>query len=68
MITGCYMQIMKHERLWTMRNKLRASEGMGVGEWDRPVMGSEEGTYCMVHWVLYAIMELCIISFRCSVP
>ena len=29
---------MKHERLWTMRNKLRASEGRGVGEWDRLVM------------------------------
>ena len=43
---------MKHERLWTLRNKLRASEGRGVGEWDRPVMGSKEGTYCMVHWVL----------------
>ena len=48
---------MKHERLWTMRNKLRASEGRGVGEWDRPVMGSKEGTYCMVHWVLYASNE-----------
>ena len=40
-----------------MRNKLRASEGRGVGEWDRPVMGSKEGTYCMVHWVLYATNE-----------
>ena len=48
---------MKHERLWTMRNKLRTSEGRGVGEWDRPVMGSKEGTYCMVHWVLYASNE-----------
>ena len=28
--------------------------GEGVGEWDRLVMGSKEGTYCMVHWVLYA--------------
>ena len=27
--------------------------GQGVGEWDRLVMGSKEGTYCMVHWVLY---------------
>ena len=45
---------MKHERLWTMRNKLRTSEGRGVGEWDRLVMGSKEGTYCMVHRVLYA--------------
>ena len=40
-----------------MRNKLRASEGMGVGDWDRPVMGIKEGTYCMVHWVLYASNE-----------
>ena len=48
---------MKHERLWTLRNKLRASEGRGVGEWDRLVMGSKEGTYCMVRWVLYATNE-----------
>ena len=27
--------------------------GEEVGEWDRLVMGSKEGTYCMVHWVLY---------------
>ena len=31
--------------------------GEGVGEWDRLVMGSKEGTYCMVHWVLYASNE-----------
>ena len=48
---------MKHERLRTLRNKLRVSEWRGVGEWDRPVMGSKEGTYCMVHWVLYATNE-----------
>ena len=48
---------MKHERLWTLRNKLRASEGRGVGEWDRPVMGIKEGTYCMTLWVLYASNE-----------
>ena len=29
----------------------------GVGEWDRLLMGSKEGTYCMVHWVLYATNE-----------
>ena len=46
---------MKHERLWTMRNKLRASEGRGVGEWDGLVMDSKE--YCMVHWALYATNE-----------
>ena len=48
---------MKYERLWTLGNKLRASEGWVVGEWDRLVMGSKEGTYCMVHWVLYATNE-----------
>ena len=31
--------------------------GEGVGGLDRPVMGSKEGTYCMVHWVLYANNE-----------
>ena len=48
---------MNHERLQTLGNKLRASEGKGVGEWDRLVMGIKEGTYCMVHWVLYATNE-----------
>ena len=48
---------MKHERLWTLRNKLRASEGRGLGEWDRLVMGIKEHTYCMVHWVLYTTNE-----------
>ena len=27
------------------------------GEWVRVVMGIKEGTYCMVHWVLYATNE-----------
>ena len=40
-----------------MRNKLRASEGRGVGEWDRLMMGSKEGMYSMVHWVVYASNE-----------
>ena len=31
--------------------------GAGVGEWDRPVMGSKEGMYCSVHWVLYTTNE-----------
>ena len=31
--------------------------GEGMGEWDRLVMRSKEGTYCMVHWVLYATNE-----------
>ena len=42
-----------NERLWTLGNKLRASGG----DWDRPVMGIKEGTYCMVHWVLHANNE-----------
>ena len=48
---------MNHERLWTLGNKLRASEGRGVGDWDRPVIGIKEDTYCMVHWVLCANNE-----------
>ena len=48
---------MNQERLWTLGNKLRGSEGRGVGDWDRPVMGIKEGTYCMEHWVLYANNE-----------
>ena len=48
---------MKHERLWTLRNKLRASEGRRVRDWDRLVMGINEGKYCMEHWVLYANNE-----------
>ena len=48
---------MKHERLWTLRNNLRVLEGRGTGEWDRLVMGSKEGMYCMVHWVLYTSNE-----------
>ena len=43
---------MNHERLWTMGNKLRASDGRVWGDWDRPVTGIKEGTYCMGHWVL----------------
>ena len=38
----------------------KPTEGFGgevVGEWDRLVMGSKEGTYCTVHWVLYATNE-----------
>ena len=48
---------MNHERLWTLGNKLRASEGRGMEEWDRLVMGIKEGTYYMEHWVLYANNE-----------
>ena len=48
---------MKHERLWTLENKLKASEGKGLRERDRLVMGIKEGTYYVVHWVLYATNE-----------
>ena len=48
---------MDYERLWTVGNKLRASEGRGVGDWDRPVMGIKEGMYCMVHWCYTQIMN-----------
>ena len=51
---------MNHERLWTLGNKLRAAEGRGVGDQDRPVRpvkGIKEGMYCMEHWVLYATNE-----------
>ena len=42
---------MNHERLWTLRNKLRVLEGKGVGGWVSLVVGIKEGTYCMEHWV-----------------
>ena len=48
---------MKHERLGPLINKLRASEGRGMREWDRLVMGIKEGTYCILPWVLYATNE-----------
>ena len=38
----------------------KQSEGSrveGVVEWDRLVMGSREGTYSMLQWVLYATNE-----------
>ena len=31
--------------------------GKGMGGGVSPVMGSKEGTYCMVHWVLYTNKE-----------
>ena len=46
-----------HERLWTLRNKLRVSEGKGMDGWVGPVMGIKAGMYCMEHWVLYANSE-----------
>jgi len=41
-----------HERQWTLKNKLRVLEGRGLGGWVSLVMGIEEGTFCMEHWVL----------------
>ena len=38
----------------------KQSEGSrveGVREWDRLVMGSREGTYSILHWVLYTTNE-----------
>ena len=43
-----------HERIWTLGNKLRVTEGMGVGGWGDQVMGIKEGICWEDHWVLYA--------------
>ena len=40
---------MNHERLWTLRNKLRVLEGKGVGGWVSLVVGIKEGMYYMEH-------------------
>ena len=48
---------MNHERLWTLRNKLRVLEGRGVGGWVSLVMSIKEGSYCMEHCVLYTNNE-----------
>ena len=40
-----------HERLWTLRNKLRVLEGRGVGGWVSLVVSIMEGMYFMEHWV-----------------
>lgn len=42
---------MNHERLWTLRNKLRVLEGKVMRGWVSLVVGIKEGTYCMEHWV-----------------
>ena len=41
----------KHERLWTLRNKLSVLEERRVECWLSLVVGIKEGTYCMEHWV-----------------
>ena len=43
---------MNYDRLWTLGNKLRVSEGRGLGGWASLVVDIKEGTYCMEHWVL----------------
>ena len=45
--------------------------GEGVGEYDRLLMGSKEGTYCMVHWALYLhifskVLELSLFKKKSS--
>ena len=41
------------KRLWSPGNKLRVSEGRGLGGGTNGVMGIKEGTCCDEHWVLY---------------
>ena len=48
---------MKHERLRTLRSKLRVFEGRRMGGWVSLVVGIKEGTDCMEHWVLHANNE-----------
>ena len=40
-----------HERLWTLRNKLRVLERRRVEGWVSLVVGTKEGTYYTEHWV-----------------
>ena len=46
-----------HERLWTLGNKLRVTEGRGVWEWGNWVMGIKEGSRGDEHWLLYTTNE-----------
>ena len=39
-----------HEKLWTLRNKLRILEGRGLWGWVSQVVGIKKGMYCMEHW------------------
>ena len=43
---------MDHERLWTLRNKLRVLEGRGVEGWVSLVVGIKEDMYRVEYWVL----------------
>ena len=47
-----------HGRLWTLGNKLRVTEGRGLGGWGNRVMGIKEGTCDDDHWVLHVTNEL----------
>ena len=46
-----------HQRLWTPRIKLRATDGRVVEGWGSWVTGINEGTCCDEHWVLQANNE-----------
>ena len=48
-----------HERLWTLRNKLRVLEGKGMEGRMSLVVGIKEGTYCMEHWEWCKNNEYC---------
>ena len=48
-----------HEKLWTLRNKLRVLEGRRVRGWVSLVVGIRESTYRMEHWVWRINNELC---------
>ena len=50
--------IRRGNEAWETTDSEKQTEGLGGGgDCDRPVMGIKEGTYCMVHWVLYANNE-----------
>ena len=52
--------IRRGSEAWETMDSEKQTEGFRgerFGEWDRLVMGSKEGTYCMVHWVLCATNE-----------
>ena len=44
---------MNHERMWTLRNKLRVLEGSGVGGWVSLLVDIVEDMNYMEHWVWY---------------
>ena len=48
---------MKHETMDSGK-QTEGFRGEGVVKQDRLLMGSGVGTYCMVHWVLYATNEV----------